>query len=131
MHLKFLLFYLFMTFSSQAQTNAHVPSYVESMPEFPGGMDKLVEFLSGETEFPPSLQKDSTFKGDRGIIQFIVDEDGYIREPKDAKFANALCAKEALRVVSIMPKWIPGYQNGEAVKVRFVLPFNFSLVDEE
>ena len=61
------------------------------------------------------------------FVQFIVEKDGNIRDPKIIKAGNPLTDNEALRIVKMMPKWIPGKLNNKAVAVRYVLPIQFEL----
>ena len=67
--------------------------------------------------------------GDDGTVyvRFVVSKDGSISEVKTIRGISADCDKEAMRVVSMMPPWRPGKQNGKPVFVRFVLPIKFKL----
>lgn len=99
---------------------------VEKMPEFPdGGMTALMNYLSKNLHYPIAAAE----KGMQGrvTVQFIVSKDGEILEPKVLRSVDPLLDKEALRVVSAMPKWKPGTQRGKAVNVRFTIPVTFKL----
>lgn len=98
---------------------------VESQPSFPGGMEKLMQWLSKNLRYPASAQENN-IQG-RVICQFVVNKDGSIVEPKVIKNVDPALDKEAIRVVSSMPKWSPGKQRGKAVRVRFTLPVTFRL----
>lgn len=98
---------------------------VEQQPAFPGGMEKLMQWLSKNLKYPASAQENGT-QG-RVIVQFVVNKDGSIVEPKVIKSVDPALDKEAIRVVSNMPKWTPGKQRGKAVRVRFTLPVTFRL----
>ncbi len=98
---------------------------VEEMPSFPGGDRKLMEYLSENIRYPEELA-DACIQG-RVIVSFIVEKDGSISNVKVAKSLAPLLDKEAVRVVSGMPKWIPGRQNGVAVRVRYIIPVTFRL----
>ena len=98
---------------------------VEEMPSFPGGDRKLMEYLSENIRYPEELA-DACIQG-RVIVSFIVEKDGSISNVKVAKSLDPLLDKEAVRVVSGMPKWIPGRQNGVAVRVRYIIPVTFRL----
>ena len=97
----------------------------EQMPSFPGGDRKLMEYLSENIRYPEELA-DACIQG-RVIVSFIVEKDGSISNVKVAKSLDPLLDKEAVRVVSGMPKWIPGRQNGVAVRVRYIIPVTFRL----
>ena len=67
----------------------------------------------------------------RAIVQFIVDKEGNIVQPKVVRGVDPYLDKEALRVVGLMPKWKPGKQRGVAVRTQFTLPVKFRLVVDE
>ena len=102
-----------------------VYTIVEQMPEFPGGNEKMVEFISSNTQYPQEAKE----KGVQGrvLVNFVVDTDGSITDVKVMRGIGSGCDEEAVRVVKSMPKWQPGRQRGEAVKVAFTLPFTFKL----
>lgn len=97
----------------------------EQMPSFPGGDRKLMEYLSENIRYPEECEE-ICVQG-RVIVSFIVEKDGNISNVKVAKSLDPLLDKEAVRVVSGMPKWIPGRQNGVAVRVRYIIPVTFRL----
>lgn len=97
----------------------------EQMPSFPGGDRKLMEYLSENIRYPEEYEE-ICVQG-RVIVSFIVEKDGSISNVKVAKSLDPLLDKEAVRVVSGMPKWIPGRQNGVAVRVRYIIPVTFRL----
>ena len=99
---------------------------VEQNPEFPGGMDALMKWLSKNLKYPASAQENS-IQG-RVLVQFVVNKDGSIVEPKVIRSVDPALDKEALRVVSVMPRWQPGKQRGKTVRVRFTLPVTFRLM---
>ena len=98
---------------------------VEQMPSFPGGQQKLMEYLSENTRYPEGLGE-SCIQG-RVILTFVVERDGSISDVKVVRSLDPLLDKEAVRVVSSMPKWIPGKQNGVAVRVKYTIPVTFRL----
>ena len=98
----------------------------EEQPEFPGGMKKLMEFLSKNIKYP-LISRDNGSQG-RAIVRFTVNTDGSIQDAEIVKSAGDIYLdKEALRLVEIMPKWSPGRQSGKPVRVKFTLPVNFKL----
>ncbi len=98
---------------------------VEQNPSFPGGNDALFKWLSKNLKYPASAQENG-IQG-RVLVQFVVNKDGSIVEPKVLRSVDPALDKEALRVVSAMPKWQPGKQRGKTVRVRFTLPVMFRL----
>ena len=98
---------------------------VDQMPEFPGGMDKLLQFINGNMQYPAEARK----KGIQGrvTVQFIVDEDGHITEPNIVRSVDPFLDKEALRIIKTLPQWKPGTLKGKAVKVKYTVPVTFRL----
>ena len=97
-----------------------VHEVVEEMPEYPGGMSALLDFIQN------SLQHGKANSKKRVIVQFIIDEEGNIVKPIILRSINSELDKEALRVVGLMPKWKPGKQNGKVEKVKYTLPITFN-----
>ena len=96
------------------------------MPEFPGGARELMKFISANIEYPEIAQGD--MGQGRVIVQFIVDKEGNIVQPKVVRGVDPYLDKEALRVVGLMPKWKPGeLDDGTKVAVRFTIPVMFRL----
>ena len=98
---------------------------VEQMPSYPGGMGALMQYLSSHIKYPV-IAEENGIQG-RVICTFVVERDGSITDVKIAKSVDPSLDKEAMRVVSSMPKWIPGKQNGSAVRVKYTLPVTFRL----
>lgn len=96
---------------------------VEQMPQFPGGMAALMKYLNNNVHYPKSEETSGT-EG-RVMVQFIVETDGSISEVQIQKGLGEAFDTEAVRVVSSMPKWKPGMQRGEKVRVRYLLPITF------
>ena len=99
---------------------------VEQNPMFPGGNEALMKWLNKNLKYPASAQENN-IQG-RVMVQFVVNKDGSIVDPKVIKSVDPALDKEALRVVSVMPKWQPGKQRGKTVRVRFTLPVTFRLM---
>ncbi len=89
------------------------------MPEFPGGMPALMEFIR------KNLRHDKAEKRERVIIQIVVDKKGNATNPVVLRSTNPALDEEALRIVSLMPKWKPGRQSGKPEKVRYAIPVTF------
>lgn len=98
---------------------------VETQPEFPGGMAELMKYLQKNIRYP-QICKEQRVQG-RVIVQFVVNADSTITDVNVVKPVNPYLDQEALRVVKAMPKWNPGKQRGEPVRVRFTLPVTFRL----
>lgn len=101
-------------------------TWVEIMPEYPGGQDAMMKYLQRNVRYPSAAQEngiDGTI-----IVSFLVDKDGFIKEIKSVgPHKGGGLEEEAIRVVSKMPRWKPGKQNGKAVMVQYNLPIRFSL----
>ena len=98
---------------------------VEQMPSYPGGNGALMQYLSSHIKYPV-IAEENGIQG-RVICTFVVERDGSITDVRIAKSVDPSLDKEAMRVVSSMPKWIPGKQNGSAVRVKYTLPVTFRL----
>ena len=98
---------------------------VEDAPEFPGGINALLEYLKKNIKYP-AICRDNNIQG-RVIVSFVVNKDGKIVDPEIVKGVNPSLDKEALRVISTMPNWKPGYQRGKPVRVKYSVPVNFRL----
>ena len=98
---------------------------VEEMPEFPGGMGEAMKFLAKNIKYPVAAQQ-AKIEG-RVIVQFVVERDGSISDIHAMRGVNPDLDAEAIRVVSLMPKWKPGKQRGKAVPVKFTMPIMFRL----
>lgn len=102
-----------------------VGEMVEQMPAFPGGTATLMKFLSDNMKYPEQAEKEG-IQG-RVICTFYVEKDGSISDISVAKSVHPQLDAEAVRVLSLMPKWIPGKRNGELTKVKYTFPITFRL----
>ena len=98
---------------------------VEQMPSFPGGPSALMEWLSNNVKYPVVAQENGV-QG-RVVVSFVVERDGSITDVKVVRGVDPSLDKEASRVVKAMPRWIPGKQNGSAVRVKYNVPVAFRL----
>jgi TonB family protein len=96
---------------------------VEEMPQFPGGVKALMDYLKTNVKYPEAA-KAAKIEG-RVTTSFIVGEDGVIRDVKVLRSVSPELDAEAIRVMSSMPKWEPGKQDGKPVPVRYTVPINF------
>lgn len=106
-----------------------VYAVAEVMPEFPGGMAAMMKFLGDSINYPIEA-KEKKIQG-RVVITFVVREDGVVVDPEIVRGVEDSLDKEALRVVSAMPKWVPGKQDGKAVNVKYALPITFRIPEEQ
>ena len=98
---------------------------VDRMPEFPGGQAALNRYLAQNLQYP-ILAQEQGIQG-RVVCQFIVEKDGSVGDVTVIRGVYESLDNEAIRVVEAMPKWIPGVQEGEIVRVRYTLPIRFQL----
>ena len=98
-------------------------------PEFPGGIDSLLKFMVDNIQYPQEAKE----KGIEGkvYVTFVIDADGAVRNPRILRDIGGGCGKEVLRVVMLMPKWIPAKYRYNAVPVQYNLPVSFTLPKED
>ena len=110
----------------EASDEGEIFQVVEQMPEFPGGMDKLLEYLGKNIKYP-TIAQEQGIQG-RSIIEFVVNKDGSIVDPKVIRSLHPKCDEEAIRVIKAMPKWKPAInENGKPVRVKYTVPVQFKL----
>ena len=95
----------------------------EEDPEFPGGLEALHKFIEDNMQYPQIAAENCI--GGRVYVQFEVDTDGTVLNPKILRDIGGGCGEEALRIVRLMPKWKPGRFYGKVVKTTFNLPIFF------
>lgn len=110
---------------TQTNQEGEIFMVVEEMPEYPGGMDALMQFIARSLKYPVIAQENG-IQG-RVICTFTINADGSIVDAKIAKGIDPSLDSEALRIVYSMPKWKPGRQRGKAVAVEYSVPINFRL----
>lgn len=98
---------------------------VEQQPQFPGGMGALNQWLGSNIKYP-AMAAENGIEG-RVIVQFVVERDGSVSGVHVVRGVDSSLDREATRVVAQMPKWIPGKQNGSAVRVKYTVPVTFRL----
>lgn len=96
-------------------------------PEYPGGINGLMSFISSNIVYPPSAV-DMDIKG-KVVVRFVVDKEGNVSDPEVVSSVHPLLDAEAIRVVSLLKGFTPGEKNGEKVKTWYTLPINFRLQD--
>ena len=98
---------------------------VDKMPEYPGGVNELLKYLSKNVRYPEAAKKAK--KQGRVVVQFVVDKEGNITNPSVVRGVDKDLDAEAVRVISSMPRWTPGMQDGKAVAVKYTIPVMFRL----
>ncbi|WP_018108295.1 energy transducer TonB [Bacteroides propionicifaciens] len=98
---------------------------VEDMPEPPGGIAELMKFLGKNIKYP-TIAQENGIQG-RVVVEFVVNRDGSIVDPKVVRGVDPSLDKEAVRVIMSMPKWKPGKQGGKTVRVKYTVPVTFRL----
>jgi len=101
---------------------------VETQLEFPGGINKMMQFISSNFKYP-EIDKENGIEG-RVYVSFIVEKDGTVSTVEILKSVSKALDAEAIRVVKLMPNWTPGTQNGNPVRVSFHLPILAKLKEE-
>ena len=113
------------TYEIKEDSPQDVFDVVEKMPEFPGGVQELLGFLSKTIKYPAEAEKAG--KQGRVLATFVVRKDGSISDARVVKSVDPLLDAEALRVINAMPAWTPGTQNGKPVNVKYTVPISFRL----
>ena len=102
-----------------------IPPVVETETVVEDVIHALMKYLSGNIKYPTISQE--TGSQGKVIVQFVVDKDGTITNPEVVRGVDPYLDKEAVRVISSMPKWKPGVQNGKKVRVKYTVPVMFRL----
>jgi len=100
-------------------------TYVEQQAEFPGGQQKMMEYINTHLRYPDAA-RDAGVEG-KVIVQFAIDKEGNVTDARILRSIWNFCDKEALRVVNSMPQWKPARRNGRAMKSYFILPVVFRI----
>ena len=111
--------------SSESHKEDSIYNKVEVMPEFPGGMEAMMKYISENIKYPEQAKEKNT-QG-RVLVTFVVEKNGKISNVKVMVGIGNGCDEEAVRVIKAMPKWKPGMQDGKKVRVSFAIPISFKL----
>ena len=117
--------YMIALYKEGTSPNKEIFDQAETMPEFPGGVGKLMEYVAKNVRYPKEAE-DKCLQG-RVIATFIVEKDGSITSAKIVRSIDPALDAEALRVINGMPNWKPGTQKGEPVRVKYTIPISFRL----
>ncbi len=121
--------------AQETPTDTTVYRVVDKMPEYPGGVDKILKDIRTCTanywdKVGPKV-KDEYMRAEsiyrRVVVSFVINENGQATDPVILRSVDKELDKEAIRIIKSMPRWIPGEQNGKKVKVKFTLPFTLHL----
>lgn len=110
---------------SSDSLDVKVFTYVDKPTEFPGGLNEFHKFISENIQYPEKAMK----KGVQGkvFVKFIVERNGSITNAEVIKGISPEIDKEALRVIGIMPKWIPAELYKQKVRQEYTMPIQFKL----
>ncbi len=97
--------------------------FADQMPQFPGGENEMFRFIKQHLRYPLIAQESGVFG--TVIINFVIDRNGNITDMAVARGIGSGCDEEAMRVLGIMPRWSPGKQAGNPVRVRYAIPIKF------
>lgn len=106
-----------------------VDETVDQMASYPGGIPALMDFLNENIKYPEQAEREG-IEG-RVVAGFIVERDGSVSNIEILKSVHPLLDAEVVRVMSLMPNWIPGRQNGQPVRVKYSLPITFRFMSDE
>ncbi len=112
-------------YKPQPVNSNSVYDVVEQMPSFPGGISGLRTYLNQNIRYPAEAQE-ICVQG-RVVVSFVVEKDGHISDVTVLRSVDPSLDKEAVRVIRNMPRWTPGKQGGEPVRVRYNVPVSFRL----
>ena len=115
-------------FPAEVVNNDTVYQIVEEMPQFPGGEQAMMKFIAENVKYPEKAKEEGVMG--RVFIGFVVERDGSVNEVRVLRGIGGGCDEEAVRVISAMPKWKPGMQDGKAVRVRYQIPIHFKIWDD-
>jgi periplasmic protein TonB len=109
----------------QQEAPKEIFTVVEEQPGYPGGDEARIRFLQENIKYPEEA-KELGVQG-KVFVTFVVEVDGSITDVRVLRGIGAGCDEEAIRVVKSMPRWVPGKQRGQPVRVQFNLPIKFTL----
>ncbi len=118
-----LLFLVLIFFSSLVKAKSNYKHYQD--PKFPGGCDKLIEYIAKNMHYP-DMAREAAIQG-HVIARFLIDEKGEIRNIHIIRSIGGGCDQEVIRIISNMPKWKPAYYNHRPVRSIYDLPVIFKI----
>ena len=129
--LLILSFAFLLTYSTSAQKSEGetIHQFPEKSAEYKGGFEELYKFLSENMQYPEEAKSNGI--GGKVYVQFVVGSDGTIKNVKVMKGIAPICDDEAVRVIKLMPAWIPAESNGKPVASLYLLPVHFKLPEPQ
>lgn len=120
-----LLNFIVISFGNSQSQDDDVFVFVEQSPQFPGGDAARIKYIQNNLVYP----KQAIELAIQGTVyvNFVVEKDSTITNPKVLRGIGGGCDEEAIRLIKAMPKWIPGKQRNMAVRCQFNMPIKFSL----
>ncbi|MCR8557176.1 TonB family protein [Mucilaginibacter sp. BJC16-A38] len=115
--------------TAAVDNSVHADFGLDVMPEPAGGMAGWAKFLSHNLRFPPDAQQDGI--SGRVFLSFIIEKDGHLSNITVDRPAGHGFDEEALRVLKLAKAWKPGMQNGQPVRVKYSIPINFQLTNND
>ncbi len=100
-------------------------TFVEELPEFPGGDAAMLKFIQTNLRYP-QMEKENDISG-KVVVQFVIKKDGSVDFPEVTHSVSPGLDEEALRIVRLLPDFKPARQQGKAVNIYYNLPIRFSL----
>jgi TonB family protein len=107
------------------ENNKEILIFAEQMPDFPGGVQALYQYLGKNIRYPLDMRKQKVEA--KVIATFVVDAKGRIKNIEVVNKVPQQFTDETIRVLKRMPVWIPGKQNGKPVNVKYTLPVDYRL----
>jgi TonB family protein len=131
---RFLILIFVLTFLQKdnfcnAQSKDSIPSPIEVIASFPGGVEEFKKYISQNIVYP-KYEKENNISG-KVVVCFEIDITGKVVNPRVVKSVSVGIDQEALRVISNMPLWTPAYQDGKVISTEYSMPINFYLSQSE
>ena len=98
---------------------------VEVQPEFPGGQQAMLQWINNHMQYPQAAL-DQGIQG-RVYVQFVVEKNGSLTNIKVLRNIDTSLSNEAIRLVQTMPRWTPGYKDGQPVRCQVTIPITFKI----
>jgi len=114
-----------MDIEEEEREDSFIFQIVEEMPEFPGGTEALMKYLSSSIKYPPIAQENGI--SGKVFVQFVINANGEVTNVTIGRGVDPSLDREAIRVVQAMPRWTPGKQRNRPVRVSYTVPINFQL----
>ena len=107
----------------EEESSQQIFTVVETMPEFPGGQGALLQYLAKSIKYPVIAQENG-IQG-RVVLSFVIEKDGRLTNIQVLQTPDRSLSEEAIRVLNKSPKWSPGKQRNQVVRVKYTLPVDF------